>query len=45
MTSVLEIESWVRSGESENIEFKRTTGERRRAHRYLPCATAPVGLT
>jgi predicted HTH transcriptional regulator len=37
MTSVLEIESWVRSGESENIEFKRTTGERREAVRTV-CA-------
>jgi ATP-dependent DNA helicase RecG len=37
MISIAEIESWVRSGESENIEFKRTTGERREAARTV-CA-------
>jgi ATP-dependent DNA helicase RecG len=37
MISIGEIESWVRSGESENIEFKRTTGERREAVRTV-CA-------
>jgi len=31
----MEIESWLRSGEAENIEFKRTTGERREAVRTV----------
>lgn len=29
MISLTQIETWVRSGESETLEFKRTTGERR----------------
>ncbi len=29
MMTVADIESWVRGGESETLEFKRTTGERR----------------
>jgi|GEM_PF-3568904 hypothetical protein len=35
MISIMEIESWLRSGEAENIEFKRTTGERREAVRTV----------
>jgi ATP-dependent DNA helicase RecG len=35
MTSLAQIESWVRSGESETVEFKRTTGERRSATQTL----------
>ncbi len=37
MITVKDIESWVRSGESETVEFKRTTGERREAARTI-CA-------
>lgn len=37
MISMADIESMVRSGESETLEFKRTTGERREATRTL-CA-------
>jgi len=37
MISVADIESLVRGGESESIEFKRTTGERREAARTV-CA-------
>jgi ATP-dependent DNA helicase RecG len=35
MISVADIESLVRGGESENIEFKRTTCERREAARTV----------
>jgi ATP-dependent DNA helicase RecG len=35
--TVADIESWVRGGESETVEFKRTTGERREAARTI-CA-------
>lgn len=31
MIAFADIESWVRTGESETLEFKRTTGERREA--------------
>ena len=37
MISLAEIDSLVRSGESETLEFKRTTGERREAVRTI-CA-------
>ncbi|MEN9637034.1 MAG: hypothetical protein RL077_5438 [Verrucomicrobiota bacterium] len=37
MMTVADIESWVRGGESETLEFKRTTGERREAARTI-CA-------
>jgi ATP-dependent DNA helicase RecG len=37
MMTVAEIESWVRCGESETLELKRTTGERREAARTI-CA-------
>jgi ATP-dependent DNA helicase RecG len=37
MISVADIESWVRGGESETLELKRTTGERREAARAI-CA-------
>lgn len=37
MISLADIESLVRSGESETLEFKRTTGERREAARTI-CA-------
>lgn len=37
MITVAEIQSWVRGGESETVEFKRTTGERREAARTI-CA-------
>lgn len=35
MISVAQIETWVRGGESETLEFKRTTGERRSAAQTL----------
>lgn len=37
MMTVADIESWVRGGESETLELKRTTGERREAARTI-CA-------
>lgn len=37
MMNLPEIEAWVRSGESETLELKRTTGERREAVRTV-CA-------
>jgi len=37
MTTLQEIESWVHGGESEVVEFKRSTGERREAARTI-CA-------
>lgn len=37
MTSLADIESWVRVGESETLELKKTTGERREAAKTL-CA-------
>jgi ATP-dependent DNA helicase RecG len=37
MIALSEIESWVRGGESETLELKRTTGERREAARTI-CA-------
>ncbi len=37
MMTLAEIESWVRGGESETLELKRTTGERREAARTI-CA-------
>lgn len=37
MISLSDIESWVRGGESETLELKRTTGERREAARTI-CA-------
>jgi ATP-dependent DNA helicase RecG len=37
MTTLQEIESWVHGGESEVVEFKRSTGERREASRTI-CA-------
>jgi len=37
MMTVAEIEAWVRGGESETLELKRTTGERREAARTI-CA-------
>jgi ATP-dependent DNA helicase RecG len=35
MISMLQLEEWVRTGESETLEFKRTTGERRAATQTL----------
>ena len=35
MISVAQIESWVQGGESETLEFKRSTGERRAATQTL----------
>jgi ATP-dependent DNA helicase RecG len=35
MISLTQIETWVRGGESEMLEFKRTTGERRAAAQTL----------
>ena len=35
MTSTEQISAWARSGESETLEFKRTTSERREAVRTL----------
>lgn len=37
MMTLADIESWVRGGESETLELKRTTGERREAARTI-CA-------
>ena len=37
MISLADIETWVRGGESETLELKRTTGERREAARTI-CA-------
>jgi len=37
MTSISDIESWVRGGESEMLELKKSTGERREAAKTL-CA-------
>lgn len=37
MIAIADIESWVRAGESETLELKRTTGERREAARAI-CA-------
>jgi ATP-dependent DNA helicase RecG len=37
MITLADIESWVRGGESETLELKRTTGERREAARTI-CA-------
>ena len=37
MMTVADIESWVRGGESETLDLKRTTGERREAARTI-CA-------
>ena len=37
MMTVADIESWVRGGETETLELKRTTGERREAARTI-CA-------
>jgi ATP-dependent DNA helicase RecG len=37
MISIFEIESWIQGGESETLEFKRTTSERREAARTI-CA-------
>jgi hypothetical protein len=37
MMTVADIESWGRGGESETLELKRTTGERREAARTI-CA-------
>jgi len=37
MMTVADIETWVRGGESETLELKRTTGERREAARTI-CA-------
>ena len=37
MIAIAEVESWVRAGESETLELKRTTGERREAARAI-CA-------
>ncbi len=35
MISLTQLETWVRSGESESLEYKRTTGERRAATQTL----------
>lgn len=35
MISMQQLEDWVRAGESETLEFKRTTGERRAASQTL----------
>jgi ATP-dependent DNA helicase RecG len=35
MISLTQLETWVRSGESETLEYKRTTGERRAATQTL----------
>jgi ATP-dependent DNA helicase RecG len=35
MISMLQLEEWVHTGESETLEFKRTTGERRAATQTL----------
>ena len=37
MTTLQDVESWVSGGESELVEFKRSTGERREATRTI-CA-------
>ncbi|MBK8639814.1 MAG: ATP-binding protein [Chromatiaceae bacterium] len=37
MILLADIEAWVRGGESETLEFKRTTSERREAARTI-CA-------
>lgn len=37
MSTLQDIESWVHGGESEMVEFKRSTGERREAARTI-CA-------
>lgn len=37
MIAIADVESWVRAGESETLELKRTTGERREAARAI-CA-------
>ena len=39
MTTLQEIESWVRGGESEVVEFKNSTAEKERAFRTI-CAFA-----
>ena len=35
MISISQLAGWVRAGESETLEFKRTTGERRAATHTL----------
>jgi hypothetical protein len=37
MTTLRQLQTWVRAGEGETLEFKRTTGERREAARAI-CA-------